>query len=106
MNKTVYVTLEAAESTELDGDAPRQVINAEVKLGELRKPTELRGNGTTQVVVVEVEAGEAGEHGDGGRDGAGEPFPLERDGGDPPATVAGDPLEVVPAAARVAAARP
>ena len=39
------------------------------------------------------------------RKAAGEPLPLERDGGDPAAGVAGHPLEVVPSASGVAVAR-
>ena len=100
------ITLEATESAKLDGDGAGEVVDAEVELGEVRKAAELARYLPAQVVVVQVEAGESREHGDGGRDGAGEPLPLERDGGDPAAGVAGHALEVVPAAAGVAAARP
>ena len=98
--------MEAAEPAELDGDGPGQVVDAEVELGEVREAAELPRDVPAEVVVVEVEAGEAREHGERGRDGAGEPLPLQRDGGDPAARVAGDSLEVVPAAAWVAAAHP
>jgi hypothetical protein len=100
-------TLQGAEATELDGDAPGQVVDAEVELGEAGQLAELARHLPAEAVVVEVEAGEAGQHGERGRDGAREPLPLQRDGGDPAAAVARDALEVVPAAAaRVAAARP
>jgi hypothetical protein len=95
--------LEATESAELDGDGAGEVVDAEVELGEVGQAAELARYLPAEVVVVQVEAGESREHGDGGRDGAGEPLPLERDGGDPAAGVAGDALEVVPAAAGVSA---
>lgn len=98
--------MEATESAELDGDGAGEVVDAEVELGEVGQAAELARYLPAEVVVVQVEAGESREHGDGGRDGAGEPLPLERDGGDPAAGVAGDALEVVPAAAGVTAARP
>jgi hypothetical protein len=98
--------LEATESAQLGGDGAGEVVDAEVELGEAGKGGELARYLPAQGVVVEVEAGEGREHGDRGRDGAGEPLPLERDGGDPAAGVAGDALEVVAAAAGVAAARP
>ena len=98
--------MEAAEPAELGGDGAGQFVDAEVELSEVREAGELPRDVPAEVVVVEVEAGEAREHGERGRDGAGEPLPLQRDGGDPAARVAGDALEVVPAAAGVAAARP
>jgi hypothetical protein len=98
--------LEATESAQLDGDGAGEVVDAEVELGEAREGAELARYLPAQGVVVQVEAGEGREHGERGRDGASEPLPLERDGGDPAAGVAGDALEVVAAAAGVAATRP